>query len=172
MRTLVLAMAAVVLAGCTLRPRSPMDGERAATAGVARPFAPAALLIHPLTRIDRDARGAVWIICHVELTDAWGDTTKGVGALQVQLYRPVGGRASGLGEQELTWDIDLSDLTRNASFYDTATRTYRFPLQNAPAWVGGALDDSEVRVRLRAVLTTTGPQGEPRVLEDEYTIGG
>ena len=149
-----------------------MEGQRAV--GVSSPFAPASLTIHPLTRVDRDVQGVVWIVCHIELKDAWGDTCKGVGKLQVQLYRPVGGRASGLGSQELAWDIDLSDLDKNASFYDPPTRTYRFPLQNAPAWVADVLDpdNHEARVRLRAVMTTTGPKGEERFLQDEYTIGG
>ncbi len=149
-----------------------MEGQHAAA--ISGPFAPAALSIHPLTRVDRDAQGVVWIICHIELRDTWGDTCKGTGKLQVQLYRPVGGRASGLGSQELAWDIDLSDLDKNASFYDPPTRTYRFRLQNAPAWVADVLDpeNREARVRLRAVLTTTGPRGEERFLQDEYTIGG
>lgn len=149
-----------------------MEGQHAA--GVPGPFAPAALSIHPLTRVDRDAQGVVWIICHIELRDAWGDTCKGTGKLQVQLYKPVGGRASGLGSQELAWDVDLSDLDKNASFYDPPTRTYRFPLQHAPAWVADVLDpeNRETRVRLRAVLSTTGPRGEERFLQDEYTIGG
>ena len=156
-----------------MRPKPPMAGGHAAPA-VPNPFAPASLRIHPLTRVDRDNAGAAWIYCHLELRDAWGDTCKGVGALQLQLYRPVGGRASGLGTQELAWDIDLSDLDKNASFFDPATRTYRFPLQNAPAWVLDVLDPTkrDARVRLRAVLTTTDPQGQPRFLQDEYTIGG
>ncbi len=172
MRLLVSAVAVCLLSACASRPKSALAGAHAE--GVSGPFAPAAISIHPLTRVDRDAAGVVWIICHVELRDAWGDTCKGTGKLQVQLYRPVGGRASGLGSQELTWDIDLSDLDRNASFYDPPTRTYRFPLQNAPAWVADVLDpdNHEARVRLRAVLNCTGSRGEPRFLQDEYTIGG
>ena len=169
---LAAAVGACVVGACAVRPAAPMAGQRAAD--VAGPFAPAALSIHPLTRVDRDDKGVVWIICHVELRDAWGDPCKGTGKLQVQLYKPVGGRASGLGSQELTWDIDLSALDKNASFYDPPTRTYRFALQNAPAWVADVLDPNnhEARVRLRAVLSTTGPKGEPKFLQDEYTIGG
>jgi len=171
-RLISAAVGVCVLGACAVRPSTPLTGQRAV--GVSSPFAPAALSIHPLTRVDRDAAGVVWIICHVELRDAWGDTCKGTGKLQVQLYRPVGGRASGLGSQELAWDIDLSDLDKNASFYDPPTRTYRFPLQHAPAWVADVLDpdNREARVRLRAVLTTAGPKGEERFLQDEYTIGG
>ena len=131
--------------------------------------------IHPLTRVDHDAKEAVWIICYIELKDAWGDTCKGDGKLQVQLYKPAGGRAGGIGVQDLAWDIDLSDLDRNASLYDPATRTYRLQLQDPPAWVAESLDpqnQATPSVRLRAVLATSGPKGEECVLQHEYTIGG
>jgi hypothetical protein len=168
----VLALAAAAGGGgCALRPHSPMTGQ--AAKGVPYPFAPASLSVHPLTRVDRDAAGKLWIICHLELRDAWGDPCKATGALQVQLYRPVGARSGGLGVQELAWDVNLSDLERNASLYDPATRTYRLPLEDAPAWLAASTRDREVPVaRLRAVLTTTGARGEERVLEDEFALGG
>ncbi len=151
-----------------------MEGEHAA-GSIVTPFAPASLQIHPLTRVDLDSKGHVWIICHIEMRDAWGDTCKGTGKLQVQLYRPAGGRAGGIGIQDLTWDIDLSDLDRNASLYDPATRTYRLQLQDPPSWVAESLDpkgQDTPRVRLRAILATHGPKGEDRLLQDEFTIGG
>jgi len=160
-------------AGCAARPRPPIAGH-AERSGILNPFGPAAMAIHPLTRVDRDAQGRLWIICHIELRDAWGDTCKSTGQLQVQLYRPVGGRASGLGSQELIWNVDLSDLDRNASLYDPATRTYRLPLEDAPAWLatGGDRPRDLPIARLRAVLVTTGPRGEERVLESEFALEG
>lgn len=172
-QTLALAALALMMGGCAVRPGSPMDHQVAGASGIQSPFAPASLQIHPLTRVDRDSGGQVWIICHLELKDAWGDTTKGVGTLQVHLLRPTGGRASGLGTQELSWEINLSDLDTNASLYDPATRTYRLPLEGAPPWVAEAAADPDLPlVRLRAHLSTFGPRGEEVVLEDEFGLGG
>jgi len=177
--SLALLAAVAVNASCAIPPRPPLQGAHAARSGVVNPFGPAALSIHPLTRVDRDSKGRLWIICHIELRDAWGDTCKGAGKLQVQLYRPIGGRASGLGTQELAWDVDLSDLDKNASFYDPATRTYRLPLEDAPTWLAPpAPGPDEPRAkqspiaRLRAILITTGPRDEERILQDEFTLGG
>jgi hypothetical protein len=128
--------------------------------------------IHPLTRVDHDPKGDIWIICHIELKDAWGDTTKGVGQLQIQLFKPAGGPGSGVGTQEVTWDVNLSDLDQNAALYDSATRTYRLQLEGAPSWVSGDTGQNKPRVRLRAIMHTLGPAGERRVLQDEYVING
>lgn len=153
-----------------MRPLSPYQGVRVDPAALTNPFAPVAMTIHPLTRIDRDAAGELWIICHIELRDAWGDPVKGAGQLQIQLYRPIGGRLSGHGVQELTWDVDLADMERNASHYDAATRTYRLPLREPPAWLAEAPDSSVARGLLRAVFTTAGPQGEALELEHEFAL--
>lgn len=176
LKALAIAAAALTLAmcGCASRPKPALAGQHAGESGVINPFAPVSMQIHPLTRVDRGAKDKLWIIVYIELKDSWGDTTKGTGRLQIQLYRPSGARAAGIGSQELTWDVDLSDLDRNASLYDPATRTYRLPLEEPPAWVGQSLDPAtrdQARVRLRAVLTTTGPDGKPLVLQSEYTIG-
>jgi hypothetical protein len=165
-----LGVCAVNLAGCGIRPKPPMAGMTASKV-VASPFAPKTLELHPLTRVERDGSGKPLIVCHIELHDEWGDTCKATGQLQVQLYRPVGGRQSGLGTQELAWDVDLSDLEMQRLF-DSATRTYRLELEGAPEWVlpaGGAKGDPHGR--LRAVLTSTGPQGETRTLSSEYSLG-
>jgi hypothetical protein len=163
----------IAAAGCALQPRPALRGT-ANPAEIPTPFAPASLDLHPLTRIDRDAEGHPWIIAYVELKDAWGDATKGVGNLQIQLYHQVGGASSGLGEQELTWNAPLSDLDFNAKVYDAATRMYRLPLEKAPQWLIEKPEPGREpqRGRLRAVLDTFGPRGEPRRLEDELTIGG
>jgi len=176
MRAPILITLAATLAagGCALRPKPPLEHMIAGPGGVQYPFAVASIVIHPLTRVNRDSKGKLWIICHLEFRDAWGDTTKGIGSLKIQLYRPTGGRAAGLGTQEASWDVNLSDLDTNASLYDPATRTYRLPLEGAPAWVGeSAGGDKDLPViRLRAILTTTGPQGAALTLEDEFGIGG
>lgn len=176
-----MALAAGQWLGCAVRPKSPLAHQSAGPGGVQNPFAVASMHIHPLTRLDHDTAGALILVCHLEFKDAWDDTCKGVGKLSVQLYRPSGGRASGLGSQELAWDVDLGSLDTNAALYDPATRTYRIPLDGVPGWVAagsgpGAAnqpnqDRDLPRARLRAVFTTPGPRGEERVLEDEYPIG-
>ena len=161
---------AVSLGACAVRPRDPVTVGPGGAESLGNPFAPATVRIHPLTHVQKDPDGKVWIICHLELKDAWGDTTKGIGQVEVQLYRPSGGPGSGIGTQELKWPTDLSDLKNNAALYDPPTRTYRLPLQNAPAWVAGEDGKERPRVRLRVVLATRGPGGEKRVLQGEYVI--
>lgn len=170
-RLALLSALLALLPACATRPHPELTGS---SQGLASPFAPAALSIHPLTRVDRNDKGQLLIICHVELRDAWGDTCKGVGKLSVQLYRPVGGRASGRGTLELSWDVDLTDLDRNKDLFDQATRTYRLELRDAPAWLAEPHDKkSDLPLgRLRAVLVSTGPRGEERVLQDEFPLGG
>lgn len=172
-RSAALLVLIAAIPGCAIKPNAPLRGMANPT-DLPAPFAAASLDLHPLTRIDRDAEGNPWIIAYVELKDAWGDATKGIGSLQVQLYRQVGGASSGLGEQELTWNANLSDLDFNAKVYDAATRMYRLPLEKAPAWLIAKPEPGKdpPRGRLRAVLDTFGARGEPRRLEDELTIGG
>jgi hypothetical protein len=78
------------------------------------PFAPKAMRVHPLTHGELDADGNARVVLHVELKDAWGDTTKGVGRVQVQLWRDGGG-----AEEGERWAVDLRSLGENASFYDS-----------------------------------------------------
>lgn len=157
--------AAVLLAGCALEPRPVIIG-RARGEGVERPFTPVVLQIHPLTRTGRDeARSQPLIVCHIELRDSWGDTCKGVGDLQVQLFRSDPG--GGPGTQELKWDVDLSDLEVNSHLYDPATRTYRLALEVPERLI---IREAGRRVRLRAILQTWGPRGEPRTLQDEFVL--
>lgn len=155
--------------GCTVHPRDPMPMDPAQAEKLANPFAPASMQIHGLTRSERDAKGVAWIICHVELKDAWGDTTKTTGQMRVQLFRPDAG--SGPGTEALKWDINLTDLKLNVSLYDAATRTYRLPLQGAPDWVLGESSPARAgkpRFVLHATLNTRGPAGEARILRAEY----
>lgn len=138
---------------------------------VVNPFSPMSIRIHPLTHIDSDAEGEPLIILHVELRDRWGDPVKGAGSLLVELYRPASGPAAGLEQQELVWEVDLSDLEQNARLYDPPTRTYRLQLTSLPHWVQPApTEGATQRIRLRAVLTTTAARGEQLVLDDTYVL--
>ena len=124
------------------------------------------LRVHPLTRTVSPKDSPAEVVVHLEMRDAWGDTTKGVGAVMVRLVRQrqagVGVESSGspAGDASQRWDIDLSNLTTNASMFDPATRTYRMQLTGVPAWVaggsGGAADGSRSRTLIQATLTPPG----------------
>jgi hypothetical protein len=160
-------MVAVLAAGgCGVPPPKPfrdIPGEGPIT----NPFVPASMIIHPLTRLDTDASGKRWLYCHIEFRDSWGDPVKATGKLDVELYRPSGTR--GLGRQETVWTIDMADLDQNASLYDPATRTYRLPLENPPAWLSQPTPEGP-RARLRAVLVTGGAREGERILEAEFPL--
>lgn len=169
--TLPLLIATLLLCAC--QASNPAHNAQVPAGGVRTPFAPASIRVHPLTHFDRDADGRAVLVAHVELLDAWNDTVKGVGALELQLYRPLG--ASGaVASQELAWRLDLNDAETNATLYDPATRTYRIQLGGLPAWVEPLVDrrGESGRAVIRAVLRTLDPQGGDRVLRDELSIGG
>lgn len=162
-----LVMCGSVLAACSLRPQGPgpviMGGPMGTETG---PFAPASIRIHPLTRLDWNSEGVVWIDFHLEPRDRWSDTVKTIGELEVMLF-PQGSEGAVGVEPELTWRFDLSNLDRNKDLFDPATRTYHVPLGELPGWVrrmageGGASG----QIRMRAALTVDGA-----VLDSEYLI--
>ncbi len=135
------------------------------------------------------AGGGDVLMLHVELTDAYGDTVKGLGKLAVQLYRRTPGSESGAGggggagsspgsaagsgplseTQDSRWDIaELAEPDGNAKRFDPATRTYRLQLK-APDWVAGELARSGGWVRVRCVFAAATRRGE-RVLVDEFVL--
>jgi hypothetical protein len=164
---LTCSLAAIALSACAFRPGQSLDSPGGPETDTPYPFAPASIEIHPLTRLTQDTSQRPLIICHVECRDAWGDTSKAFGALRVLLYRGTPGDP--LGVQELRWDVDLTDLDRNAALFDPATRTYRLPLQDVPEWAGiGSAPGG--RLRLRAVLDTVDARGRPTSIEDEFVL--
>jgi hypothetical protein len=132
-------------------------------------FAPSSMRIYPLTHAERGEDGRTRIVLHVELKDRWGDSAKGLGVLRVMLFRPLSGPSPGLEEESAVWTIDLTDARENQLRFEPATRTYRLPLKDLPAWVESR-GDGPRRVRLRATFETTGPDGRTIVLRDEYVI--
>lgn len=179
-RALALALALTVapfLASCASRPDA---GLPAVTNNSPVPFAPVRLQVHPLTHLDVDQDNVVRLVCHIEIKDRWGDTTKAKGLLRLELYRPVEAARPDLQTQELSWELDLRDLELNAALFDPATRSYRLQLGGLPAWAEAmarrlaAEGDQGARERLliRAVFETQGPDARPTVLRDEMQIEG
>lgn len=137
------------------------------------PFAPVALRVHPLTHVDtaKVAGGQSVLVLHVELRDFWGDTAKGIGRLNVMLYKPGTGVQPGLETQELKWDVPgFDEANANMALYDAATRTYRIQLE-APEWVGATIRDGKDGgwFTVRVVLSA-GTDAEARYLSDEYVL--
>lgn len=157
---------------CAPTPGTP-DWGRGPIAGQ-DPFAATSLRIFPLTRLDVDADGKPMIVCHIEFRDAWGDSVKAAGLLQVNMSGSIG--PSG-GRQEiapLSWDIDLADLKRNSALYDRATRTYRIQLVDLPpALVApdpAAPSDTSTPWRIILRATLSSPAGGPPLMQDEYSL--
>lgn len=165
------------LTGCLKPQYQPVpDVQTLDYAGKVGPFSPASLRVHPLTHLERDADGQVYLLTHIQLRDRWSDVCKGVGAIQFYLYKPTGLGGAGQEEQVLLWEASLYDLNQNAVFFDPATQTYRFRLSDLPDWVqqmapGG--DPSLIgpgRFRIIVRLTTPTLDGGEAVLADEFVL--
>jgi hypothetical protein len=169
---LAAILAALAAAGCQTRPKSGLTGRAGPGGQIASPFAPAAIRLHPLTRVDRDSAGQPMLVVYMDIRDAWDDPVKAIGMLEIQLYRPAAGPGPGMDEQELLWNLDLADLELNGKLYDPVTHMYRLPLLEAPEWIMPEQGRDAPRMRLRALLNTFGPSSEPRQLEDNLLFGG
>lgn len=171
------AMMLATIGGMTACSPKAVDPGPPSTEGA---FGPESLRVYPLTRLDRAADGKPIIICHIELKDRWGDTTKGVGRLEIKLLRPAAA-PSGTESSEQTWELDLSNWELNASLYDKATRTYRIQLGEIPAWLAeqapAAKGTTETRVngaavcRIRATYFPRGSADATPRLTDEFVVG-
>lgn len=158
---------------------SSADGAGAQQAFGLHPFDPVSMRVHPLTHVQAasDVSGTTKtdgaaaegmggrINCFVEFKDRWGDTCKALGTLQVQLYRPA--PEAGQEKQDAKWDADLTDLAKNADWFDPVTRAYRLQLQ-LPEWLGDPSKNG--KIKLRVVYTPSSADGEGRKLRDEFVV--
>lgn len=160
------------------RPGGPPGSADAPGSGAfnAHPFDPVTMRIHPLTHLQRsqdvsgnsgDAAGGTGprINCFVEFKDRWGDTCKALGTLEVQLYRTS--NEPGQERQDARWDADLTDLQKNADWFDPVTRAYRLQLQ-VPEWLGDPANDGQVK--LRVVYTPASSNDESRKIRAEFVV--
>lgn len=159
-RVCALACAGAVVSGCV----GPADRPVPANWNPSDPFGAVSMRVYPLTHVERPASGQPRLVCHVEFTDRWYDTVKAAGTLEIQLFRS--GDAAGTEQQRATWEVDLTDLERNAEWFDPVTRTYRIQL-DMPGW---ADDGPGARFRLHAVFTTPG--ATMSTMRDDYVAGG
>lgn len=140
--------------------------------GARSPFAPKEMRIFPLTHLERvPGEGErTRIVCHLEFVDRWFDTCKAVGKVEVEIYRPGGGLNPGVDVRAGRWEIDLTNLERNAEWFDPVTRTYRLQL-DLPAELERARGDAgkAAALRLRAIYT---PMSGGGVIQDEFVLKG
>lgn len=165
MRCWILAIVALgLVASCSPRQVRSTTASPAAEG----PLGPAAIRIYPLTHMDKTSGGQRVIVCHIELRDRYGDSVKGLGVVEIQLQR---GAVAGAQQ---TWEIELSDLARNAELYDRATRTYRFQLGDLPSWLTSDAERSTGgTVRLVAIYTPLGAatdRSTTSAFRDEYIL--
>ena len=143
------------------RPPAPGLGSRTVLPSDPQgPFAPASIRIYPLTHVGEDQHGRHALILHLELRDRWNDAVKGIGHARVVLSQP------GTTADPTQWDVDLSDLVRNASLYDPATRTYRLPLIGLPAAF-----TSESRGEVRVIFDVPDGRGGTETVRDRFDLG-
>lgn len=150
----------------------------AAPAPPANPSGPSpADNVQPMDTVAAQKKSEVRLIVHIDCRDSWGDSTKAIGSLTILLYGPGGspnaapdpGSVVDKGAtQQRRYDVDLTDLKRNAELYDPATRTYRIPLAGLPEWITSAA--GPVKVTLRAEMKSPRPDGSSVLMVDEYVV--
>lgn len=127
------------------------------------PFRPVKMRIHPLTRAvasENSSDGPIEIEARIELVDQFGDTTKGLSDLRLELFASRSSNGTDpSGQALLTWDPAFGDLAFNALHFDRVTRTYVFSLELR---VGSDLPS-------RCILVATLTTGEG-VLADRVAV--
>lgn len=160
------SVCSLLLCGCVSSRPGPGGIDREDLASADDAFRPVAMRVFPLTRVLPGVSGGEPSVeLHIELRDQWGDTTKGVGDLTVQLFRAGLGGAP--GARERAWSMSLTDLDRNAQWFDPTTRTYRIELASAPRWIA---EPGAVPGVLRATLVTVQPTGRELIIWDEFIL--
>lgn len=121
------------------------------------PFAPDAMEVHPLTRVD-EADGTAVLEVYLELRDRYGDVVKATGRLTALLYRTGPTDVLGGVEPARTWELDLTEPAESSRYFDSATGLYRVRLAGLPPWL------KSERGRLDVKFETFGPELELRTL--------
>ncbi len=99
-----------------------------ASNGVAWPYWPQAMRVHPLTRIMQDpASGQLMIEARIEFTDRDGVTSRSFGDLRLELVD------DDAGTMIKAWEIDLRPTDVNKNHFDVVTSTYLFKLSTGGA---------------------------------------
>jgi len=97
------------------------------------------------------------IEARVEAIDYFGDTTKAFGTFRFEMYQFRPHQADPRGKQISQWAVALTDLETNLQYWDSISRTYKFPL----AW------DQPIPVGNKFVLRVVFTGGDGRRLDDQ-----
>lgn len=131
-RLLAVALLLAVSVSCDLQWKG---GKSRSGRGVA-PFAdgdrwrpgPASIRIYPSSRLA--VHDGQWFLeGFVELLDDMGDSVKGVGTLQFELFRATTLETEGPGQRLYVWNVRLHTLADQQRHYDATLRTYQFRLK-------------------------------------------
>ena len=127
---LLIAVTAAILAntgGCGRRPITPSRAPAAVSGDW--PFAPTQILVHPLSRYWVTTSHGKEVEARIQLLDADGFPTRGIGRLELTLTSPNGRSIE-------TWVLQLNNLDTNRAHFDNVTRTYlvrlSLPNQDVP----------------------------------------
>ena len=153
--TVWIAFAAILVGIGTSCGRRPMTPSRAPAAVSGDwPFTPAQILVHPLSRYWETSSHGKEVEARIQLLDADGFPTRGIGRLELTLSSPNGRSIE-------TWVLQLNNMDTNRAHFDNVTRTYlvRLSLPN---------QDVPVRAELEAKLVL--PNG--REITDYGKIAG
>lgn len=118
----VAVLAAVAAAGC--------NGSRGNGPQVAAPLLPREIRLHPFTGTRTfDPEGGVrGVEARVEVINYLGEPTNAFGQFLFLLYAHRPHEADPRGQRLDTWQIELTDPRQNLRYWDSLSRTYRFPL--------------------------------------------
>jgi hypothetical protein len=92
---------------------------------------PRAVSIHPFTGLRRfdEAGGIRGIDVQIEMSDSFGDSTRGFGDFRFELYTYQPGTPDPKGQRVATWNESLMEAEKNALHWDRIKRLYEFRLQ-------------------------------------------
>ncbi len=136
---------------------------------VAGPLLPREIRLHPFTgtRTFDPSGGLKGVEARVEVINHMGESTNAFGNFLFMLYAYRPHEADPRGRRLEAWQIELTDKDKNLQYWDSLSRTYKFPLVlHEPLPVGH-----------QAVLEVyfqdpCQPKGSPRLFDRRIFISG
>jgi hypothetical protein len=119
---ILLCLSLTATAGCQSRPQNgPL---------VAAPLLPREIRLHPFTgtRTFDPSGGLRGVEARVEVINYLGEPTNAFGCFLFMLYTWRPHEADPRGPRLDCWQIELNDTKKNLQYWDSLSRTYKFPL--------------------------------------------
>jgi hypothetical protein len=159
---LVLLASLGVLAGCP-------NGRHEENPVVAAPLLPREIRLHPFTgtRTFDPTGGLRGVEARVEVINHLGEPTNAFGSFLFMLYAYRPREADPRGQRLDTWEITLNNARQNLQYWDSLSRTYKFPLVlREPLPVG---KQAVLEVYFQDPVQ---PEGSPRLFDRRVFISG